>query len=91
MLCTQILWRFSLHCRCIPLPFNAVLRRLYGPPPSPQPQVGKAANNAPKSSLSIAKDDAYLQSVIPKRIQMFESIKTEQIAHLKSISGDPIK
>ncbi|MFS8029484.1 putative threonine--tRNA ligase [Helianthus anomalus] len=91
MLCTQILWRFSLHCRRISPPFNAVLRRLYASPPSLQPQMGKAANNAPKSTLSIAKDDAYLQSVIPKRIQMFESIKTEQIAHLKSISGDPIK
>ncbi|KAJ0647532.1 putative threonine--tRNA ligase [Helianthus annuus] len=39
----------------------------------------------------MAKDEAYLQSVIPKRIQLFESYKAEQIAHLRSISGDPIK
>ncbi|KAJ0667121.1 putative threonine--tRNA ligase [Helianthus annuus] len=39
----------------------------------------------------MAKDEAYLQSVIPKRIQLFESYKAEQIAHLQSISGDPIK
>ncbi|KAM0054258.1 putative threonine--tRNA ligase [Helianthus debilis subsp. tardiflorus] len=39
----------------------------------------------------MAKDEEYLQSVIPKRIQLFESYKAEQIAHLRSISGDPIK
>ncbi|XP_076928174.1 threonine--tRNA ligase, mitochondrial 1-like, partial [Bidens hawaiensis] len=39
----------------------------------------------------IAKDEAYLKSVIPKRIQLFESIKLEQIANLKAVSGDPIK
>ncbi|KAK1425852.1 hypothetical protein QVD17_21213 [Tagetes erecta] len=39
----------------------------------------------------MAKDEAYLQSVIPKRIQLFESIKAQQIAHLQSISGDLIK
>ncbi|XP_076889783.1 threonine--tRNA ligase, mitochondrial 1-like [Bidens hawaiensis] len=53
--------------------------------------MGKAANAAPKSTLSIAKDEAYLQSVIPKRIQLFESIKLEQISNLKAVSGDPIK
>lgn len=53
--------------------------------------MGKAANSAPKSSVSITKDDAYLQSVIPKRIELFESIKAQQIAHRQSISGDPIK
>ncbi|KAK9050952.1 hypothetical protein SSX86_027577 [Deinandra increscens subsp. villosa] len=94
MLCSQTLWRFSLNCRRSP-PLTTVLRRLYASPSSPQLQMGKAANStpksAPKSSLSIAKDDAYLQSVIPKRIQLFESIKAQQVAHLQSISGDLIK
>ncbi|KAI7745127.1 hypothetical protein M8C21_022038 [Ambrosia artemisiifolia] len=62
------------------------VRCLYTSPPS---HMGKAS--APKSSLSIAKDESYLQTVIPKRIQLFESLKAQQLAHLKSISGDPIK
>ncbi|KAI3763563.1 hypothetical protein L2E82_13497 [Cichorium intybus] len=90
MLCSQVLWRLSLHCRRSPL-CNTVLRHLYASSPSPPGQMGKAANSAPKSSLSITKDDAYLQSVIPKRIELFESIKAQQIAHRQSISGDPIK
>ncbi|KAI3792939.1 hypothetical protein L2E82_06833 [Cichorium intybus] len=90
MLCSQVLWRLSLHCRRSPL-CNTVLRHLYASLPSPPGQMGKAANCAPKSSLSITKDDAYLQSVIPKRIELFESIKAQQIAHRQSISGDPIK
>ncbi|KAI3720300.1 hypothetical protein L6452_21215 [Arctium lappa] len=53
--------------------------------------MGKATNAAPKSSVTIAKDEGYLQSVIPKRIQLFESLKAQQIAHRQSISGDPIK
>ncbi|XP_071706160.1 threonine--tRNA ligase, mitochondrial 1-like [Rutidosis leptorrhynchoides] len=53
--------------------------------------MGKAANPAAKSSLKIIKDDVYYDSVIPKRIKLFESIKDQQIAHLQSISGDPIK
>lgn len=90
MLCSQFLRRFSLHCRRSPLCTN-VPRHLYGTSPSPSALMGKAANSAPKSSVSITKDDAYLQSVIPKRIELFESIKAQQIAHRQSISGDPIK
>ncbi|KAI3779308.1 hypothetical protein L2E82_08979 [Cichorium intybus] len=52
--------------------------------------MGTEAKSAPKSSVSITKDDAYLQTIIPKRIELFEAIKAEQTAHLKSISGDPI-
>lgn len=33
----------------------------------------------------------HLQTVIRKRIELFESIKAEQLARLKSISGEPIK
>ncbi|KVH97804.1 Aminoacyl-tRNA synthetase, class II [Cynara cardunculus var. scolymus] len=88
MLCSQLLWRFSFPCRRSPL-FSTVLRRLFAT--SPPLQMGKASNSAPKSSLAIAKDDSYLQSVIPKRIELFESLKAQQIAHRQSISGDPIK
>jgi threonyl-tRNA synthetase len=37
------------------------------------------------------KDEAYLDKVIPKRIQLFESMKARQLAHLQSLSADPIK
>ncbi|KAK3011055.1 hypothetical protein RJ639_012465 [Escallonia herrerae] len=55
--------------------------------------MGKAANAAPKSgpAISISKDESYLQSVVPKRIGLFESIKAQQLARRQSIAGDPIK
>lgn len=37
------------------------------------------------------KDEAYLNKVIPKRVQLFESKKARQLAHLQSLSADPIK
>lgn len=37
------------------------------------------------------RDDAYLQSVIEKRIHLFEAIQTQQIAERQSIGGEPIK
>ncbi|KAI7757002.1 hypothetical protein M8C21_003379, partial [Ambrosia artemisiifolia] len=40
--------------------------------------------------VQMVKDDAYLQSVIPKRIQLFESIKAQHIAYLHSLSPHPI-
>ncbi|KAK3022344.1 hypothetical protein RJ639_047049 [Escallonia herrerae] len=53
--------------------------------------MGKAANAAPKSGPAISKDDSYLQSVVPKRIALFESIKAQQLSCRQSIAGDPIK
>ncbi|XP_076918749.1 threonine--tRNA ligase, mitochondrial 1-like [Bidens hawaiensis] len=86
-----MLFRYSVIRRRTP-PLTTVIRRLYSPSTSPSPSpMGKAANAAPKSTISIAKDEAYLQSVIPKRIQLFESIKLEQIENLKAVAGDPIK
>ncbi|BFG16480.1 hypothetical protein CerSpe_027540 [Prunus speciosa] len=37
------------------------------------------------------KDDAYLATVIPKRIKLFEAIQAQQRAHLQSLPSDPIK
>ncbi|PWA69679.1 threonine--tRNA ligase, mitochondrial 1 [Artemisia annua] len=51
--------------------------------------MGKPA--AKSSSISIVRDDTYLQSIIPKRIQMFELLKNQQNLHHLSISGEPIK
>ncbi|XP_059658552.1 threonine--tRNA ligase, mitochondrial 1-like [Cornus florida] len=53
--------------------------------------MGKKANNAqPKSTPDHPKDEAYLQSVIPKRIALFESIQSELLSHRQSVSGDLI-
>ncbi|KAG0499168.1 hypothetical protein HPP92_003859 [Vanilla planifolia] len=43
------------------------------------------------TSNSFQKDDAYLQSVIQKRIGLFEAIQAQQIAERQSIGGQPIK
>lgn len=53
--------------------------------------MGKAKTPKANPNCSHPKDEAYLQATIPKRIALFESIKAQQIAHLESISGDPIK
>ncbi|KAK8964739.1 hypothetical protein KSP40_PGU010275 [Platanthera guangdongensis] len=37
------------------------------------------------------RDNAYLQSVIEKRIHLFEAIQTQQISEHQSIGGEPIK
>ncbi|GLT50300.1 hypothetical protein SLA2020_237930 [Shorea laevis] len=36
-------------------------------------------------------DECYLQKVIPKRIQLFESVKSQQLSQLQSLPSDPIK
>lgn len=47
--------------------------------------------NGKITSAANSKDEAYLTSVIPKRISLFESIKAEQALHHLSISGESIK
>ncbi|XP_059648986.1 threonine--tRNA ligase, mitochondrial 1-like [Cornus florida] len=94
MLCTQVWWRLSfLSCR--PQPYKASLRLFSLPPPPPPPPssaMGKKVNNGPsKSAPDHPKDEAYLQSVIPKRIVLFQSIQAQQISDRQSIAGDPIK
>jgi threonyl-tRNA synthetase len=44
-----------------------------------------------KSSPAHPKDEAYLTSVIEKRIKIFKDIQDKQTARLQSIAGDPIK
>ncbi|KAL5552932.1 hypothetical protein UlMin_040333 [Ulmus minor] len=64
------------------LRFFACAGALPPPPPLPPPSAMAAAN---------FKDEAYLKTVIPKRIQLFESIKAQQLAHRQSLPSDPIK
>ncbi|CBI39735.3 hypothetical protein VitviT2T_030000 [Vitis vinifera] len=53
--------------------------------------MGDVPDAKSKPCHSHPKDDEYLSCVIPKRIALFESIKSQQISHRRSISGDPIK
>ncbi|KAL7603743.1 hypothetical protein Lser_V15G18951 [Lactuca serriola] len=48
-------------------------------------------HSASMSLLASMKNDTYLESVISKRIQLFESIRAKQIKERQSIAGDPIK
>ncbi|XP_010274327.1 PREDICTED: threonine--tRNA ligase, mitochondrial 1-like [Nelumbo nucifera] len=45
----------------------------------------------PESKPSHPKDEAYLHSVIQKRIRLFEAIKAQQIEERQRIGGEPIK
>ncbi|GAV64579.1 tRNA-synt_2b domain-containing protein/TGS domain-containing protein/HGTP_anticodon domain-containing protein/tRNA_SAD domain-containing protein [Cephalotus follicularis] len=40
---------------------------------------------------SSPKDEAYLKTVIPKRIQLFQSIQSQHLSRLQSLPSDPIK
>ncbi|KAI7998332.1 hypothetical protein LOK49_LG10G00439 [Camellia lanceoleosa] len=53
--------------------------------------MGKKCNAPPECVPDYPKDEAYLKTVIPTRIALFESIKAQQLAHRQSIGGDPIK
>ncbi|KAK9276514.1 hypothetical protein L1049_006048 [Liquidambar formosana] len=103
MLCAQ-LWGLSFPRRryspsSTPLLYKVSLRLFSSfappppppPPPSPSPAMGGLTDASATPSRANTKDEAYLQSVIPKRIAVFESIKAEQIAHRQSIAGDPIR
>jgi len=87
MLCASLRsalsFQFRRYSSSVSLPFAhnlPLLRHLY----SARPQLTAMASNQPK-------DEAYLNKVIPKRIQLFESKKARQLAHLQSLSADPIK
>ncbi|KAG6708276.1 hypothetical protein I3843_06G068100 [Carya illinoinensis] len=58
----------------------SVLRHFSSTPPL----LASMAANRPK-------DEAYLSKVIPKRIQLFESIQAQQLTHRQSFPADPIK
>lgn len=74
-------------------PRNASRRRLSSSLLPPPPRMGKkpGGGQPAASGPDHPKDEAYLHAVISKRISAFESIKSEQVAHLQSISGDAIK
>lgn len=74
-------------------PRNASRRCLSSSLSPPPPRMGKKSGGGQPaaSGPDHPKDEAYLQAVISKRISAFEAIKSEQVAHLQSISGDAIK
>ncbi|KAI4314297.1 hypothetical protein L6164_027220 [Bauhinia variegata] len=46
---------------------------------------------AAAAMVAHSKDEAYLNTVIPKRIQLFQTIHAQQVAHRQSLPADPIK
>jgi threonyl-tRNA synthetase len=67
-------------------------RRHYSPfSPPPFPSLLRPRLFSSTMASDHPKDEAYLQKVIPKRIQLFQSIQAKQLAHLQSLSSDPIK
>ncbi|KAG5520969.1 hypothetical protein RHGRI_033505 [Rhododendron griersonianum] len=86
-------WRLSFPLLHRAPPHNASRRCLSSSLSPPPPQMGKKSSGGQPaaSGPDHPKDNAYLQAVISKRISAFESIKSEQVAHLQSISGDAIK
>ncbi|XP_058193215.1 threonine--tRNA ligase, mitochondrial 1 [Rhododendron vialii] len=86
-------WRLSFPLLHRAPPRNASRRRLSSSLSPPPPRMGKKSGGGQPaaSGPDHPKDEAYLQAVISKRISTFESIKSEQVAHLQSISGDAIK
>ncbi|KAE8023423.1 hypothetical protein FH972_009117 [Carpinus fangiana] len=87
MLCASLRCALSFQFRrssspaSLPFAHNLSLLRHLSSAPLP---LAAMASNHPK-------DEAYLDKVIPKRIQLFESMKARQLAHLQSLSADPIK
>ncbi|XP_047322474.1 threonine--tRNA ligase, mitochondrial 1-like [Impatiens glandulifera] len=94
LLCSKLCWRLTASFRRRPhfsLSSSSSSWRLISSSPPPSSPMGKKSNDHSSAPLDHPKDDAYLQTIIPKRITFFDSIKAQQLAHLQSISGDPIK
>lgn len=52
---------------------------------------GKALHSGELNSKVNHKDSAYLDSIIQKRIHLFQSIQAQQVDNLQKIGGDPIR
>ncbi|KAF5449828.1 hypothetical protein F2P56_030233 [Juglans regia] len=88
MLCTRLraalsfqFRRFSSSSTPSPFPYIHSLSRHFSSTPPP---IASMASNHPK-------DEAYLGKVIPKRIQLFQSIQSRQHTQRESLPADPIK
>ncbi|KAG2707469.1 hypothetical protein I3760_05G148900 [Carya illinoinensis] len=87
MLCTRLRAALSIQFRRSssstpsPFPYIHSLPRHFSSTPLP---IASMASNHPK-------DEAYLRKVIPKRIQVFQSIQSRQLAQRESLPADPIK
>lgn len=92
MKCSK-LWGFVVvPCgRYASYPTPSPLRFLSSAAPQPSLPMGGVPDQNPKPNQSHAKDESYLQSVIPKRIALFESLKAQQISHRQSLPNDLIK
>nr|KYP66188.1 hypothetical protein KK1_012472 [Cajanus cajan] len=67
--------------------------RRYASPHSPllRLPINRFSSAAAAAMVAHAKDEAYLQAAIPKRVRLFETIQAEQRTQRLSLSPDPIK
>ncbi|XP_015894818.3 threonine--tRNA ligase, mitochondrial 1 [Ziziphus jujuba] len=75
---------FSSSSRSLTKPYLRLFSSSSVQPPSSHSAMAAAAAAHPK-------DEAYLKEVIPKRIQLFETIQAQQKTHYQSLPSDPIK
>ncbi|CAJ1931494.1 unnamed protein product [Sphenostylis stenocarpa] len=72
--------------------YSLIRFRRYASPHSPLLRLSvNSFSSAVAAMVAHAKDDAYLQAAIPKRIHLFETIQAEQRTQRLSLSPDPIK
>lgn len=57
----------------------------------PVEAISKKKSNKTNPSPTHTKDEAYLESVTQKRIQIFDTIKTQQVEERQRIGGESIK
>ncbi|KAK4489517.1 hypothetical protein RD792_005326, partial [Penstemon davidsonii] len=74
-----------------PIRLHLSLRRHFSSPMGDSAGKSKSKPNATSAPPSFAKDDAYLQSVVPKRIAIFQSLQNEQNLIRLSLSPDLIQ
>ncbi|KAG8381368.1 hypothetical protein BUALT_Bualt06G0115000 [Buddleja alternifolia] len=86
-------WRISLSLRRSPPPSLSLFRSFCFPmgDTAAAAAAAKAKSNPSSAPPAYTKDDAYLQSVIPKRIALFQSIQNEQNLHRLALSADLIQ
>ncbi|KAJ4711144.1 threonine--tRNA ligase, mitochondrial [Melia azedarach] len=86
MQCAKISATFTLKCRRFLSPLASQLSHSHRAKP-----FSYLRHFSAMASPNHAKDEGYLNSVIPKRISLFQSIQSEQQALIQSLPHDPIK
>lgn len=86
----SLCWRRILFSLRRPTPSTSLCRRFYYPM-GETAAGGKAKPNSSSAPPTYTKDEAYLQTIIPKRIALFQSIQNEQNLARLALSPDLIR